>query len=209
MQYNFSNFQIDFMENININISDLLAILSFIVSIFTLWLVYFNKGKVKITKPTQIFFGRDGNSPHKKVFIRTLLYSTADRGQYIENMYVTLTRNKEKQNFNIWVYGDNHEGLHRGSGLYVGKSGIASNHHFLILEDKNNFKYTEGEYILDVYIELVNTKPIKIYSQKLYIDNQQSLELLNNYTGIYFDWNPDKQTYDTKVDKKPGIGVWV
>jgi hypothetical protein len=58
-------------------------------------------------------------------------------------MHVALSRNETHQNFNIWVYGERGK-LVRGSGLFVGETGIAADHHFLTPEDGNSFRFTEG-----------------------------------------------------------------
>ena len=87
----------------------LISIIALLVSLLTFWLTRFRKGTIKMTKPTVIFLGPDGpGKEHNKLFIRTLLYSTSDRGPYIENMYIKLSRGETIQNFNIWVYGDQH-----------------------------------------------------------------------------------------------------
>ena len=91
-----------------------------------------------MTKPTVIFFGPDGGSVvgrkrQLKVFLRTLLFSTSRRGQTLESFHVNLQRGESKQNFSIWVYGDDR--LTRGSGLFVPREGVACNHHFLLLDD--------------------------------------------------------------------------
>jgi hypothetical protein len=81
-----------------------------------------------MTRPTVIFFGPDGppsQGAGVKVFLRTLLYSTAKRAQIVENMYVTLRRGESVQTFNIWVYGEPGS-LFRGSGLRVPEDGIAA-----------------------------------------------------------------------------------
>jgi hypothetical protein len=49
-------------------------------------------------------------------------------------MYVALSRNETRQNFNIWVYGAEKK-LVRGSGLFVGETGVEANHHFRVLFD--------------------------------------------------------------------------
>jgi hypothetical protein len=188
------------MEQTSLTIS----IVALIVSLTTFWLTRIRKGTVKMTKPTVIFFGPDGpGADLNKVFIRTLLYSTSDKGQYIENMFVKLTRGETVQNFNVWVYGDKHDGLSRGSGLFVGKNGLASNHHFLMPKDGSNFYFTKGSYELDVYVEMVNKKPQRIYTQNLTIDDQQGRELADKKAGIYFDWAPNTQTYQSHIDNGP------
>jgi hypothetical protein len=119
-----------------------ISILALAVSSVTAWLTLFRRGTVKMTHPTAIFFGPDtprahDETPLPKVFLRTLLFSTSKRGRVIEGRHVALSRNETHQNFNIWVYGD--EKLARGSGLFVGETGVATNHHFLTPRDGSGF----------------------------------------------------------------------
>ena len=184
-------------------ISILISVIALLVSLITLWLTRFRKGTIKMTKPTVIFFGPDGSGKeHNKIFIRTLLYSTSDRGQYIENMYIKLSCGEMTQNFNIWVYGDQHN-LARGSGLFVSKDGLATNHHFLLPNDSLSFIFKQGDYKLEVYAELVNEKPRKIYTQNLAVSDTQAEALLTKEAGIYFDWAPNTQSYQSHIDKRP------
>ncbi len=157
---------------------------------------------VKMTRPTIIFFGTDGaGQKHNKVVIRTLLYGTSDKGQYIQNMFIRLQREKSAQNFNVWFYGD--EQPVRGSGLYIDKSGIACTHHFLLHAYGNNYSFLTGNYLLQVYIEMANKSPIKIFEQKLELTKEQSVEMLDKTTGIFFDWAPDTQIYFSRIDTRP------
>src|SRR5258708_1547487 len=131
-------------------ISIIISLTALAISALTFWITSIKKGTVKMTRPTIIFFGPDGGGQkHNKVFIRTLLYSTSDRGQYIQNMYIRLQRGESIQSFNVWVYDD--KGLVRGSGLFINKSGISSNHHFLLPKDGSNYPFLSGEYLLQVY----------------------------------------------------------
>lgn len=185
-------------------ISLIVSIVALVISSVTFWLIRIRVGAIKMTKPTVIFFGPDGpGADLNKVFIRTLLYSTSDKGQYIENMYIKLRRGETIQNFNIWVYGDKHEGLSRGSGLFVSKNGLVSNHHFLMPKDGSNFKFLKGTYLLEVFVELVDSRLKKIYTQNLTINEAQEKELADKNAGIYFDWEPSIQTYQSHIDKKP------
>ncbi len=155
-----------------------------------------------MTRPTIIFFGPDGGGErHNKVFIRTLLYSTSDRGQYIQNMFIRLHRGESVQNFNVWVYNDN--GLVRGSGLFINKSGVASNHHFLLPKDGSNYPFISGDYLLQVYVETVDVEPKKIFEQRLHLTKQQEEEMIAKKAGTYFDWAPNTQNYFSHVNSKP------
>jgi len=183
------------MEYITLSI----ALIAITISIITFWLTKIRKGIVKMTRPTVIFFGPDGGGKgDNKIFIRTLLYSTSDKGLYIQNMFIRLQRGESIQNFNVWVYDDN--GLVRGSGLFVNKSGIASNHHFLLPKDGTNYNFLAGEYSLQVFIETVDKSPTKIFEQKLSISKSQEQEMLNQKAGTYFDWAPNNQNYLSHID---------
>jgi hypothetical protein len=184
-------------------ISLAISLLALLVSGLTFYYSHFKKGIVKMTKPTTIFFGPDGphfeNQSEKKIFIRTLLYSTSERGQYIQNMYIRLRRGESIQNFNVWVYGDN--GLVRGSGMFVNKEGIASNHHFL-LPRNTVYEFLPGEYHLEVFVETVNSNTYKIFEQNLNITKTQYDDVINTQSGIFYDWAPNSQNYEAYVDRR-------
>ena len=130
-----------FLNTIVINISIIISLIALTISALTFWLTRMKKGIVKMTRPTIIFFGPDGGGEREnKIFIRTLLYSTSERGQYIQNMFIRLQRRESIQNFNVWAYGERQE-LVRGSGLFVNKNGIALNHHFLQPKDGTNYEF--------------------------------------------------------------------
>lgn len=181
-----------------------LSVLAVAISVLTFLLTRIYKGTIKMTRPSIIFFGPDGRGEeHKKVFIRTLLYSTADRGIYVQNMFIRLQRGESHQNFNIWVYGNSNNDLVRGSGLFVNKNGIAYNHHFLLPKDGVHYNFLSGEYILQVYIETVRNKPIKVFEHILSVDKQQEEEMSLKKGGIYFDWAPNSQNYHSHIDTAP------
>lgn len=81
-----------------------ISLFALVISAITAWLTLFRKGTLMMTRPTVIFFGPDGppsQGAEVKIFLRTLLYSTAKRAQILENMYVTLRRRESVQTFNI------------------------------------------------------------------------------------------------------------
>jgi hypothetical protein len=184
------------------NVSIIISLFALVISALTFWLTRLKKGIVKMTKPTIIFFGVDGGAysgeKHNKVFIRTLLYSTSERGQYIQNMFIRLQRGESIQNFNVWVYDD--KGLVRGSGLFIDKKGIACNHHFLLPKDGLNYSFASGDYILQVFVETVDDVPQKIFEQRLHLTKEQEEEINVKNAGIYFDWAPNTQNYFSHID---------
>jgi hypothetical protein len=188
-------------------LSAIISALALVVSITTAWLTLFRSGSLRMTQPTVIFFGPDGGkhvgrAPRPKVFLRTLLFSTSRRGQTIESLYVNIQRGESKQNFSIWVYGD--DKLTRGSGLFVGFEGIACNHHFLLPEDGAGFRFLPGEYILRVFAKRISDRaPRQLCQIALYLSDSQAQELSQEAAGIYFDWGPDQQKYHPHIDTRP------
>jgi hypothetical protein len=119
-------------------------------------------------------------------------------------MYVALSRNETRQNFNIWVYGN--EKLVRGSGLFVGETGVEANHHFLIPRDGSAFRFSEGRYRLEVFAKLLGDREqTLLFSQMLDIPREIASLLENPSAGLYFDWGPDSSRYLLYVDEKPKL----
>ena len=183
----------------------LISALALTISLVTVWLTLFFRGVVKMTHPSVIFLGPDSGPPSDqkpKVYLRTLLFCTAKRGRVIESMYVTLRRNESRQNFSIWVNGDDR--LSRGSGMFIGESGVIANHHFLTPRDDNAFRYQEGTYRIEVFAKLVDQRHTTLlFSHELFIDGEQSRALQDTQVGIYFDWGPDAGKYLSHIDTRP------
>jgi hypothetical protein len=174
-------------------ISLTVSVLALVVSSVTAWLTLFRHGTIKMAQPTSIFFGPDSprardDIPLPKVYLRTLLFSTSKRGRIVESMHVALSRHEMHQNFNIWVYGER-EKLVRRSGLFIGETGIAANHHFLTPNDGSSFRFIEGRYRLDVFAHILgDQKATLLFSQTLEISPEVAAALLEPGTGVYFDW---------------------
>ncbi|MDI7774500.1 hypothetical protein [Asticcacaulis sp. EMRT-3] len=160
-----------------------------------------------MTQPTVIYLGPDAarsrtHSPPPKIFLRTLLFSTSKRGRVIESMHVTLSRNESHQNFSVWVYGE--EKLVRGSGLFVGETGIAANHHFLTPKDGSPFKFLPGRCELRVFARLLGERRQKLLlSQVLELSSDSAAALNEPGNGVYFDWGPDSSSYLQHVEHRP------
>jgi len=172
------------------------------ISALTAWLTLLHRGTIKMTQPTIIFFGPDGSFGPPKIFLRTLLFSTARKGQIVENMHVKLHRGETAQNFNIWVYGEK-DTLARGSGLFVSREGLACNHHFLLPKDGTPFEFLPGEYSLSVFASLLGRRPIRLFTQKITLSKEFADEINSEKSGVYFDWGPDSESYHAHVDKNP------
>jgi len=94
----------------------------------------------------------------------------------------------------------------RGSGLFVGETGIAVNHHFLLPRDRSSFQFTDGQYRLDVLAHLLgDRKATLLCSQELTITCELADSLVVPGTGLYFDCGPDSGRYPPHVDKRPPL----
>jgi len=183
------------------------SVLALAVSTVTAWLTLFRRGTVQMTQPTVIFFGPDmprsrQRNPKSKIYLRTLLFATSKRGRIIESMHVALTRSETHQNFNIWVHGETGK-LVRGSGLFVGDTGVSANHHFLAPEDVH-FQWLAGHYHLSVHAKLLGDKAPKVlFTQVLEITRDLAVQLEQPGAGLYFDWGPDSARYLPHIDERP------
>jgi hypothetical protein len=194
------------MNNLPI-LAILISALALGLSALTLWLTHFRRGRVIMTRPTVIFFGPDGSrteglNGRPKIFLRALLISDSKRGRIIQSLYATLAHREARQNFHIWVYGD--ERLVRGSGLHINDTGLATNHHFLIPEGESEFHFREGDYRLDVFAEILGDQnPTQLLSQTLKVSAGEAVDLGTGNCGLYFDWGPQANECHRHIDRKP------
>ena len=183
-----------------------LSILALFISGITAWLSLLQRGSVCMTKPTFIAFLYDqtGSERSAKVFIRCLIYSTGKRGHVIENMYITVRRAETLQTFNIWGYSENK--LLRGSGLFIGETGISADHHFNPPTDEDFYAFIPGEYEISVFVELVGrVKPTQLHSIKLTVPESLRVDLRDFNSAVWFDWEPNSRKYHASVKKPPGF----
>jgi hypothetical protein len=121
----------------------------------------------------------------------------------LESMHINVQRAESKQNFSIWVYGEDQ--LVRGSGLHVGHEGVAHNHHFLLPKNSHDFKLLAGDYTVRVFAKRVSDNEAQELAKVfLTISESQAEQLETEDAGIYFDWGPDQQAYHGHVEtRKP------
>ena len=120
------------MEN---GIYNSLSIISLLISFYTVWATLWDKGAIKMVRPTQIYLGPDGprskyKSDIQKIYIRSMIYNTTKIGRIIGSMYVRVGNNGLNTHFDNWVMGPN--ALAKSCGLFVDRSGNTDHHHFLL-----------------------------------------------------------------------------
>jgi hypothetical protein len=102
-------------------------------------------------------------------------------------MYVTLSIEGIVEDFAVWAFGERNQ-LVRGSGLFVGETGVEANHHFLISKGDEPFQFIAGQYRLDVYANLLgDLSRTLLFSQSLDVSLEESDSLGDNDAGPYFD----------------------
>ena len=123
-----------------------------------------------MVKPSQVWFGF--SKPSRKgaaIFIKSLLYTSGLQGRVIESMYVTLNKGETKQSFNIWNIGQK-SNMYRPGGLRVDKAGYLGDHVFLLPKNSQEFQFSDGKYLLEIYARIAgDTSPKKLQSIHLNI----------------------------------------
>ena len=181
--------------------SAIISVMSLAVSASTMYFAWLRRGHLCMTRPSVMFFGFDPPHETAKIFLRSLLYSTAARGQVIESMYVDLLRGDAIQTFSFWGYGDV-SNITPGSGLYVGQTGVTVNHHFVLSVHRPAYEFVAGEYTVEVFARLAGKAgPIHLSSIVLAVDNQHE-EALRGHSGVLFELQPDSGDYIGHVNKR-------
>lgn len=171
-----------------------IAILSLTISALTMYFTWFKRGRLKMTKPTLVFFGHDLKpKPTPKIFLRALLYSTAARGKMIESLYVKIHVEGASRTFGVWGYGATTVEV-QGSGLYVGREGVALNHH-LILSSGQSFEFLSGDHEVEVFARVVGEKhPFLLEKLNLALSDELAIGMSEEH-GVLFELHPETQTY--------------
>lgn len=185
-------------------ISTSLSVTALLISSITAWYTLLRRGNVRMTNPTFISFSYDNvpnRVPQAKIFIRTLLYSTGKRGHLVENMYVKVHRVWEKQSFNIWGHGN--ERLSRGSGIFVGETGICENHHFTSITALPENFFIPGPYTLEIFLSLSGRKKaLHASTINVTVPENARQDMLKPNAAIWFDWEPETQSYHAHIEER-------
>jgi hypothetical protein len=100
---------------------------------------------------------REFPSARLKIFLRTCLFTTGTKGRVIENMFLKVRQGQGTYRFDFWGHTENGK-LTLGSGLFVGPTGVASDHHFNPRESSGDeFLFIDGEYLIEVFATVVGS----------------------------------------------------
>lgn len=183
----------------------ILSVLSLCVAAASTWWTVFRHGRLAMTRPSVVFFGFDAvPRTTAKVFLRCLLYSTAVRGQVIEAMYAKVQRAGSEQVFGFWGYGETTK-LSAGSGLFVGQTGIALNHHFVLSVHEQPYEFLAGDYVVEVFARQVGQRrPRRLGHVQLTV-TEANAEALKLHQGVLFELIPENGTYAGHTSSRPAV----
>ncbi len=186
-------------------VSIVISFLSLAISGLIAWLTLLRQGRLRMTRPTLLFFGFD-EPDIPKIVLRMLLFSTARRGHIAENMFVKVKHAGSAQAFTYWGYAKEGLKLDRGGGLYVPYEGVTAYHHFPIgYQNSMGYQFLPGEYSIEVFASLVNRrKPLRLIKLDVSLNEEYS-KTLNEKGSIMFDWSPESQVYVVSTRENPKL----
>jgi len=182
----------------------LLAASSLLLSFFTLWITQFRRGRLCMTQPTLLCLKRDLPIGEPKIFLRTLLYTTASKGRVVEAMFLRVHQPAGTYTFDFWGHTEGGK-LTLGSGLFVGQPGVACDHHFNPRRGSDNFLFIAGKYRIEVFAVIAGkAKPIKLKEIQFDLDGQHAIELLQiTDLELFLFWNSDTDSYEGCIERRP------
>ncbi len=159
-----------------------------------------------MTQPTLLCLRRDQPSGVPKLFLRTLLYATASKGRVVESMFLRVHHPYGTYTFDFWGHTESGK-LTLGSGLFVGSTGVAADHHFNPRHDAHQFIFASGEYRVEIFAALVGqTAPKRLMEVTFLVDGQQSAELIQLFdVQLWLFWNAEKRSYYGQINRGPGV----
>ena len=185
-------------------ISLLFSGVSVVISLYTFWLVQFNRGRLKMTRPTYACLKRDAGPNWPKLFIRTCLYSTGTKGRAVENLFLRVHRDGFSYLFDFWGHTDSGR-LTIGSGLFVGPTGTANDHHFNLRGAPDTLLFIAGTYRVEIFATVVGRGSRKIGEFEFDINGQQAAELIqipSRQLDLYWSENQDTSAKSGRTNQR-------
>ena len=171
-------------------------------------LTLFRRRKLEMMRPSFIAFHYERDIP--KVSFRALLYATGRHGYVVENMFIRLRRGELTQTFNDWAHVEYGETTARpaGSAIQVSEEGMVYTHHFLSPKAEGNFRFLPGDYLIEVYANLVQQRqPLLLTSVKLSLLPEHSAAMEDQRTGVFYNWSPDLENYNAHIEIEPAANA--
>src|SRR5262249_54144517 len=89
-----------------------------------------------------------------------------------------------------------------GSGLYVGQTGAAANHHFVLSAHQPAYEFAPGEYTIEIFARIVGKQhPIKLNAVSVHVTKEHA-SVLAQRGGVLFEIKPDGEEYVASTQEK-------
>jgi hypothetical protein len=152
-----------------------------------------------MTRPTYVCLKRDAGPNWPKLFIRTCLYSTGAKGMAVENLFLRVHKDGRSYLFDFWGHTDSGH-LTLGSGLFVGPTGVANDHHFNLRGAPDALLYESGTYRVEIFATVAGRGNRKLTEIEFDIGGEQAAELIQIPTRqLDLYWNADRRQYIGEV----------
>ncbi len=183
----------------------LLSSASFILAGYALWVAQFNRGRLKMTRPTLVCLKLEFHDRLPKFFFRMLLFTTGTKGRVVEHIFLKVHRLGKTFVFDRWAHTESGR-LTPGSGLFVGPTGIACDHHFNPRRGSTDFLFAEGEYRVEVCAAIIGRSSSKRLMELAFIVRKQEAAALTAVTEVALCllWNDDTRIYEGYLERPPG-----
>jgi hypothetical protein len=181
----------------------LISCASFVLSGYALWVAQFNHGRLKMTQPTLLCMMRELPRQTPKIFLRTLLFTSGTKGRVVEGMFLKVHQPHGTFIFDFWGHTESGK-LTLGSGLFVGPTGVACDHHFNPRYGSEDFLFVDGRYRVEVFAVVVRKKPKLLMEITFAVDGQQAAELIQiTELALWLVWNARSCTYEGHLEREP------
>jgi hypothetical protein len=176
------------------------------ISFVSLWFSHIKQGQILMTRPTIFFFGWDekNGTMNPKIFIRCLLFSTANSGRVLENLFLVVNGPIPTTIFSFWGHTmTESNSLVRGSGLFVSPHGHSANHHFNPHPGTQfNNEFVEGNYEIEVVgRQFGDTADRKLGRYVLEV-SAESAKSLRAKNGVLWTLDPQSRNYFPEVSTR-------
>jgi hypothetical protein len=174
----------------------IISSIALLISAFNLWFTVLRRGKICMVHPPLITFTRDGAGGHPKVVLRSLLFTTGNRGNLVESMHVILSKDGKRWEYPIWNCAENTpNSAVPGGGLFVGRDGVSYYQHFLSLDREACASFEPGLYHLEVFATVLGRRR----SHLLRAVDLDVPEPVGPTQSIRYDWNPVSKKYRAEI----------
>ncbi|TAN29640.1 MAG: hypothetical protein EPN31_06065 [Castellaniella sp.] len=126
----------------------------------------------------------------------------------VEQLFLRVSERARQTEFSFWGHGD--AKLVRGSGLFVPKTGVATNHHFNPTDADTLFRFSGGLYSLELMASLVGRKQlVSLWNIALEVPSGVFDTSIANNKAIFYNWSSQTCSYVMSVEDRFGHGYQV